>query len=255
MRNFFRPVWLVVAVVFCMLCGLPAVSAFGFDAPLDEVGDVSSGLDAPMEPDDVPAPVSDVPIEPDVALEPVSDVPMASDDAFDLVLDVPMESDDAPEPVSDVLMESDDAPDLVPDVPIESDDAPEPVRDGLVQSEGASGLSQSAFASGAGALVEFQSNSLLAVPSGVSGGNGSLSLLSSSDSDGNAQDALLALFGPYTPRMQTVTTYYNGEVISTEEQVVPGIAGLDFEWLVSVGLFALMLWCLFRILGGLLKHG
>lgn len=227
MRNFFRAVSLVVAVVLCMLCGLFAVSALGFDALLDDAGGVVSDSHEPME----------------------------SEDFSEAVLDDSIEPDDSSELVPADLIEQNDSSEAVPDDLIEPDDFSEADPDDSMKPEGASGSLQSASVSGAGTLVEFQSNSLLAVPSGISNGSEAFPRSSSSDSDGNVQNALLALFGPYTPRMQTVTTYYNGEVVSTEEQVIPGVAGLDFEWLVSVGLFALMLWCLFRLLGGLLKHG
>ena len=68
-------------------------------------------------------------------------------------------------------------------------------------------------------------------------------------------ETIRSLFGVYTPRTQTVTTYYDGQPISTEEQIVPGLAGLDYEWLVGVGMFALVTFCLFRLLGGILKNG
>ncbi len=68
-------------------------------------------------------------------------------------------------------------------------------------------------------------------------------------------ETLRARFGPYTPRTQTVTTYYDGQPIATEEQVIPGLAGLDFEWLSGVAIFALVTFCLFRLLGGVLRHG
>lgn len=176
LRNFFRPVSLVVAVVLCLLYGLPVVSASGSDDLL----------------------------EPVYSLEPDSVGSLGPEDSLDPGL----------------------------------------------------GLVESALVSGSDVRVEFQNNSMLSVPSAVpDGGEESLSRSSSSDADGNVQSVLSALFGSYTPRMQTVTTYFNGEVVSTEEQVIPGVAGLDFEWLASVGLFSLMLWCLFRFLGGLFKHG
>lgn len=68
-------------------------------------------------------------------------------------------------------------------------------------------------------------------------------------------ETIRSLFGSYTPRTQTVTTYYNGEAISTDEQIIPGLAGLDYEWLVGVGIFSIMLYCLFRLLGGVLRNG
>ena len=63
------------------------------------------------------------------------------------------------------------------------------------------------------------------------------------------------LFGTYTPKVQTVTTYMDGEPIAVEEQYVPGIAGMDFEWLAGFAVFLLILYCLFRLLGGSVKYG
>lgn len=83
---------------------------------------------------------------------------------------------------------------------------------------------------------------------------------SSSPAPDNAGPPTLAgtirsLFGPYTPRTQTITTYYDGQPIATEEQIIPGLAGLDFEWLSGVAIFALVTFCLFRLLGGVLRNG
>ncbi|MCI9332408.1 MAG: hypothetical protein HFG05_09590 [Oscillibacter sp.] len=63
------------------------------------------------------------------------------------------------------------------------------------------------------------------------------------------------LFGTYTPKVQTVTTYVDGEPIAVEEQYVPGVAGMDFEWLAGFAVFLLILYCLFRLLGGSVKYG
>ena len=61
------------------------------------------------------------------------------------------------------------------------------------------------------------------------------------------------IFGEYSPRTQTVTTYLadGSSVVSVE--VIPGLAGLDWLWISSVGLFALFLYCLMRLLGGAVK--
>lgn len=65
--------------------------------------------------------------------------------------------------------------------------------------------------------------------------------------------AVEALFGPYTPRTHIVTTILSdGSVLETAE-VLPGLAGLDYTWLASVLLFALALYCIFRMIGGLLR--
>lgn len=66
-------------------------------------------------------------------------------------------------------------------------------------------------------------------------------------------DALESIFGEYQPLTYTVTTYLpdGSAVLSTE--VVPGVAGLDWAWISGIGLFALFLFCLMRLLGGVVK--
>lgn len=49
------------------------------------------------------------------------------------------------------------------------------------------------------------------------------------------------LFGAYTP-----LTDSNGLIIS-------GVSGINFTWLSGVLLFALTLYCVFRIIGGIFK--
>ena len=64
---------------------------------------------------------------------------------------------------------------------------------------------------------------------------------------------LTELFGTYTPRTQTITeTYSDGSTVSYSE-IVPGLAGLDWSYIVAVVLFALSLYCVFRVIGGLIK--
>lgn len=66
-------------------------------------------------------------------------------------------------------------------------------------------------------------------------------------------ETVTALFGTYTPRTQTVTQHLEDGSVITYQEVIPGLAGLDWPWLVSVGLFALVLFSLLRLIGGLLK--
>lgn len=61
------------------------------------------------------------------------------------------------------------------------------------------------------------------------------------------------LFGTYDPKTQTVTEYLADGSSVTYQQYVPGVAGMDIEWLASVGLFALFLFCVMKLVGGLLK--
>lgn len=56
---------------------------------------------------------------------------------------------------------------------------------------------------------------------------------------------IVDLFGSYVP-----VTYSDGTI-----DIIPsGLAGVDFEWLAGVLLFALSLYCVFRILGGILTY-
>lgn len=79
--------------------------------------------------------------------------------------------------------------------------------------------------------------------------------LMESDAGNTMGQVIRDLFGTYTPRIQTVTTYMNGEPIAVEEQYVPGVAGMDWEWIGGFVVFLLMLYCLFRLLGGSVKYG
>lgn len=63
------------------------------------------------------------------------------------------------------------------------------------------------------------------------------------------------LFGTYTPKTQTVTDYLSDGSTVTHTEIVPGVAGMDWHWIAGVGLFALSLWSLFCLIGGVLKHG
>lgn len=66
-------------------------------------------------------------------------------------------------------------------------------------------------------------------------------------------DAVKELFGEYQPRTQTVVEHLADGSTVTYQEVVPGLAGLDWSWLAGVVLFALFLYGLLRLLGGLIK--
>ena len=74
----------------------------------------------------------------------------------------------------------------------------------------------------------------------------------SADTDG--MPALLtSMFGTYSPRTQTVTEHLSDGSTVTYTEVVPGLAGLDWPWVASVALFAMSLYCIFRMIGGLFR--
>lgn len=67
-------------------------------------------------------------------------------------------------------------------------------------------------------------------------------------------ESVTALFGEYHPRTQTITQQLTDGTIVTYQEVVLGLAGLDWPWLAGVGLFALFLYGLLCMIGGLLKQ-
>lgn len=66
-------------------------------------------------------------------------------------------------------------------------------------------------------------------------------------------DFLQGFFGSYTPRTYTVTEYLSDGSAVTSQQYVPGVAGMDFEWLAAAVLFILVIFCVFKLIGGLIK--
>lgn len=84
--------------------------------------------------------------------------------------------------------------------------------------------------SGADVTVNVQRHdtlSVASVPDGISDGLDNFSWSPDDTVTPTLAETIRSLFGTYTPRTQTVTTYYDGQPISTEEQLVPGLAGLD----------------------------
>lgn len=64
---------------------------------------------------------------------------------------------------------------------------------------------------------------------------------------------VLDLFGEYSPRTQTVTEIMSDGTAVTRQEIIPGLAGLDWVWLAEVLLFALVLWRLLCLVGGLFR--
>ena len=65
--------------------------------------------------------------------------------------------------------------------------------------------------------------------------------------------ALYSIFGEYTPNTYT-QVIVNADGTTESYEVVPaGLAGVDWEWVGGVFLFSVMLYCLLRLLGGVLK--
>lgn len=66
---------------------------------------------------------------------------------------------------------------------------------------------------------------------------------------------LISVFGDYSPRTYTVTTYLSDGTSVTSSEVVPGLAGLDWYWLSGVCLFAIVLISFFKVVGVVFKRG
>lgn len=168
---------------------------------------------------------------------------------------------------SDVTTTVDSAPaDTSPDTPTDgsSDGSSDTSSDDILSGDygGGSNLPSGGYdtftVSGADVTVNVQRHDTLSVASvsdGILDGLDSLSRSSDDTMTPTLAETIRSLFGAYTPRTQTVTTYYDGQPISTEEQIIPGLAGLDYEWFAGVGMFALVTFCLFRLLGGIMKNG
>lgn len=65
-----------------------------------------------------------------------------------------------------------------------------------------------------------------------------------------------SIFGEYTPVTTTsviTQTVGNDTHQYLVETVAPGAAGVDYEWVAGVFLFGIMLFCLMKLLGGILK--
>ena len=67
---------------------------------------------------------------------------------------------------------------------------------------------------------------------------------------------IVSIFGEYTPIMTTaaVTETVGNETTTTLiDTVAPGTAGVDYAWIAGVLLFGILLFCLMKLLGGVLK--
>lgn len=70
----------------------------------------------------------------------------------------------------------------------------------------------------------------------------------------SVKDLIESLFGSYVPvSYESYLELSDGTVQSVE--VIPGgFAGVDWGWISGVLLFAISLYCIFKIIGGLLKN-
>lgn len=69
------------------------------------------------------------------------------------------------------------------------------------------------------------------------------------------RDVVILILGEYVPQMQTVTEYLSDGTEVTYTEVIPGVAGLDWNWIGGATLFTLALFSFFKIVGVVLKNG
>lgn len=85
----------------------------------------------------------------------------------------------------------------------------------------------------------------------------SLDDVASAPPDGAADtmdQVVVKVLGEYHRQTMTVQEMdTEGNVLATSTQYVPGLAGLDWEWIAGAALFGLMILCVMRTIGGLLK--
>lgn len=64
---------------------------------------------------------------------------------------------------------------------------------------------------------------------------------------------LRSFFGVYTPPTYTVTQYdAEGSIVSVASVIPDGAAGVDWQYIAGVIIFAIVVWVFFRTLGGLI---
>ena len=69
------------------------------------------------------------------------------------------------------------------------------------------------------------------------------------------RDVVVLILGDYQPQMQTVTEFLSDGTEITYTEVIPGVAGLDWNWIGGATLFTLALFSFFKIVGVVLKNG
>lgn len=76
------------------------------------------------------------------------------------------------------------------------------------------------------------------------------------DDASGLKSLIVSIFGEYTPVMSAIAvTEGTGDQVTTTiiDTVADGAAGVDWEWLSGVFLFGILLYCLMRMLGGIVR--
>ena len=237
---------LLLALLLLLALAVPALAEETEDAEDIEASEESASDDTPSSSETDPAPVPEPEPEPDPAPAP----------------DPEPEPDPAPVPTPDPVPEPDPAPtpDPLPDVdPDPSPVLPEPPAENQPPVEvppvdldtpaGPGGLDAPTYdvteAPNGDIIIEEHSYTrtvdILGLP------------VSFNLDDLTMRSALTAIFGEYTPKTQTVSTYYDGQLLDTSTEYVPGVAGMDMEWIAGVIVFTVLLYCFMKLLGGVFK--
>lgn len=242
----FRP--FLALLLACWLLALPALADdevggdTGEPPPVsDSVEDAGPSSSEEAPPEDPPA-SEDPPPESEDPPDTSGDPPSLPDDSSDAPENPPPVADDPPGTVDPDPVEPETPVDPLPVYPIPDTSV---VTPGLQQTPGA--ITQVGIEEDSAAKTH-QIFTITTIPEFA------LAALES-DAGNTMAQVVRGLFGTYTPRIQTVTTYMDGEPIAVEEQYVPGVAGMDWEWIGGFVVFLLMLYCLFRLLGGSVKYG
>lgn len=67
------------------------------------------------------------------------------------------------------------------------------------------------------------------------------------------KELITSLFGVYTPITYTAPGPVIDGTVTEYDVVAGGFAGIDWTWLAGVALFGLTLYCVFRIIGGVIN--
>lgn len=233
---------LLLALLLLLALAVPALAEETEDAEGIEASEESASDDTPSSTDPDPAPEPDPDPAPAPDPEPESDpVPTPDPDP------VP-EPDPAPTPDPLPDVDPDPSP-VLPEPPAENQPPVEVPLVGLDIPAGPGGLDAPAYdvteAPNGDIIIEEHSYTrtvdILGLP------------VSFNLDDLTMRSALVAIFGEYTPKTQSVSTYYDGQLLDTSTEYVPGVAGMDMEWIAGVAVFTVLLYCLMKFLGGVFK--
>ena len=233
---------LLLALLLLLALTVPALAEETEDAEVIETSEESASDDTPSstdpdpapEPDPDPAPAPDPEPEPDPAPVPTPDPVPEPDPA------------PTPDPLPDV--DPDPSP-VLPEPPAENQPPVEVPPVDLDTPAGPGGLDAPTYdvteAPNGDIIIEEHSYTrtvdILGLP------------VSFNLDDLTMRSALTAIFGEYTPKTQTVSTYYDGQLLDTSTEYVPGLAGMDMEWIAGVIVFTVLLYCFMKLLGGVFK--